>query len=67
MGKIVEQIKSLKTIGLGLLSFLCVIGAVNGVGYSIYIHQWPTAICVVPLAVCAAFTLVSWWKKELKK
>ena len=30
-----------------------VIGAVNGIGYSIYIGEWPTAICVAVLAVLA--------------
>ena len=29
------------------------IGAVNGIGYSLYIGEWPTAICVAVLAVLA--------------
>ena len=30
-----------------------VIGAINGIGYSLYIGEWPTAICVAVLAVLA--------------
>ena len=29
------------------------IGTINGIGYSIYIGEWPTAICVTVLAVLA--------------
>ena len=29
------------------------IGAINGIGYSLYIGEWPTAICVAVLAVLA--------------
>lgn len=32
---------------------LYVIGAINGIGYSIYIDEWPTAIGVAVLAVMA--------------
>lgn len=29
------------------------IGTINGIGYSLYIGEWPTAICVAVLAVLA--------------
>jgi hypothetical protein len=32
---------------------LYVIGTINGIGYSIYIDEWPTAIGVAVLAVMA--------------
>ena len=34
-----------------LMAYL--IGTINGIGYSIYIGEWPTAICVAVLAVLA--------------
>lgn len=34
-----------------LMAYL--IGTINGIGYSIYIGQWPTAISVAVLAVLA--------------
>ena len=36
-----------------LILFAYLIGTVNGIGYSIYIGQWPTAISVAVLAVLA--------------
>ena len=34
-----------------LMAYL--IGTINGIGYSLYIGEWPTAICVAVLAVLA--------------
>lgn len=36
-----------------LILFAYLIGTINGIGYSLYIGEWPTAICVVVLAVLA--------------
>ena len=36
-----------------LILFTYLIGTVNGIGYSIYIGEWPTAVCVLVLAVMA--------------
>lgn len=36
-----------------LMLFLYVVGTINGIGYSIYINEWPTAIGVAVLAVMA--------------
>lgn len=36
-----------------LMLFLYVVGTFNGIGYSIYIDEWPTAIGVAVLAVMA--------------
>lgn len=58
--------KDIKMIGLGLFSFLCLIGAVNGVAYAICSHEYFTAFCILPLASCACVTLVGWWKKVLE-
>ena len=36
-----------------LMLFLYVVGTINGICYSIYINEWPTAIGVAVLAVMA--------------
>ncbi len=36
-----------------LMLFLYVVGTINGIGYSIYINEWPTAIGVAVFAVMA--------------
>lgn len=36
-----------------LILFAYLMGTINGIGYSIYIGQWPTAICVLVLAIMA--------------
>ena len=30
-----------------------VIGTINGIGYSIYIGEWPTAVCIAVLSAMA--------------
>lgn len=42
-----------KNLLLFLVLFLYLIGTINGIGYSIYISEWPTAIGVAVLAVMA--------------
>lgn len=42
-----------KNLLYGLALLLYLIGTVNGIGYSIYIDEWPTAIGVAVLAVMA--------------
>lgn len=37
------------------------IGTVNGIGYSIYIGEWVTAVCVLVLAVMAFPTACYVW------
>ncbi len=37
----------------GLMLLLYLLGTINGIGYSIYIGEWPTAIGVVALAIMA--------------
>lgn len=46
-----------------ILLFLYVIGTVNGIGYSIYIGEWPTAISVAVLSFMAFPTAKYHWKK----
>lgn len=46
-----------------ILLFLYVIGTVNGIGYSIYIGEWPTAISVAVLSVMAFPTAKYHWKE----
>jgi hypothetical protein len=41
---------------------LYVLGTINGIGYSLYIGEWVTAIGVAILAVMAWPTAVSYWK-----
>lgn len=36
-----------------LILFAYLIGTVNGIGYSIYIGEWVTAVCVLVLSVMA--------------
>ena len=49
-----------------ILLFLYVIGTVNGIGYSIYIGEWPTAISVAVLSVMAFPTAKYHWKKLME-
>lgn len=42
-----------KNLLYGLALLLYLIGTINGIGYSIYIDEWPTAIGVAVLAVMA--------------
>jgi hypothetical protein len=44
-----------------ILLFLYVIGTINGIGYSIYIGEYVTAIGVLVLAVMALPTAVNCW------
>ena len=44
-----------------VLLFCYLIGTVNGIGYSIYIHEYVTAICVAVLAVMAFPTAKNCW------
>ena len=44
------------------LLFLYVLGTINGIGYSIYIHEYVTAVGVVVLAFMAWPTAVNYWK-----
>ena len=41
---------------------LYVLGSINGVAYSIYIGEWPTAIGVAVLAYMAFFKVREYWK-----
>ena len=41
--------------------FAYLIGTVNGIGYSIYIGEWVTAVCVLVLAVMAFPTARNVW------
>ena len=41
---------------------LYVLGSINGVAYSIYIGEWPTAIGVAVLAYMAFFKAREYWK-----
>lgn len=49
-----------------LILFAYLIGTVNGIGYSIYIGQWVTAICVLVLAVMAFPTAYNVWNEWQK-
>ena len=44
-----------------VLLFCYLIGTVNGIGYSIYIHEYVTAICVAVLALMAFPTAKNCW------
>ena len=44
-----------------LMLFLYVIGTINGIGYSIYIHEYVTAIGVAVLAFMAFPTAKHCW------
>ena len=41
---------------------LYILGSINGVAYSIYIGEWPTAIGVAVLAYMAFFKAREYWK-----
>lgn len=51
-----------KTLALVLL-FAYVVGTINGIGYSIYIHEYVTAICVAVLSVMAFPMAKNCWKE----
>lgn len=42
-----------KNLFYGLMLMLYMLGTINGIGYSLYIGEWPTAIGVVALAIMA--------------
>lgn len=42
-----------KNLFYGIMLLLYVIGTINGIGYSIYIGEWPTAFGVVALSYLA--------------
>ena len=42
-----------KNLIYGLMLLLYLLGTINGIGYSIYIGEWPTAIGVAALAIMA--------------
>ena len=46
-----------------LILFAYVIGLINGIGYSCYIHQYMTAICVFALGLMAFPTAYYYWHK----
>ena len=46
-----------------ILLFLYVIGTINGIGYSIYIGEYVTAIGVLVLATMALPTAVKCWEE----
>ena len=51
-----------KILALVML-FLYAIGTVNGIGYSLYIGEWVTAISVAVLSVMALPTAVKCWEE----
>lgn len=51
-----------KKIFYFIMLFLYVLGTFNGIGYSIYIGEWVTAIGVAVLAFMAWPTAVNYWK-----
>ena len=51
-----------KKIFYFIMLFLYVLGTINGIGYSIYIGEWLTAIGVAVLAFMAWPTAVNYWK-----
>ena len=44
-----------------VLLFCYLIGTVNGIGYSIYIGEWFTAVCVAVLSVMAFPVAKKFW------
>ncbi len=46
-----------------IMLFAYVIGTVNGIGYSIYIGEWVTAVCVAVLSVMAFPMARNCWKE----
>ena len=51
-----------KKIFYFIMLFLYVLGTINGIGYSIYIGEWVTAIGVAVLAFMGWPTVVNYWK-----
>ena len=51
-----------KKIFYFIMLFLYFLGTINGIGYSIYIGEWVTAIGVAVLAFMAWPTAVNYWK-----
>lgn len=49
-----------------LVLFAYLIGTVNGIGYSIYIGEWMTAVCVLVMAAMAFPTVRCFWD-ELRR
>ena len=45
-----------------IMIVLYVLGSINGVAYSIYIGEWPTAIGVAVLVYMAFFKAREYWK-----
>ena len=45
--------KTLKKIIYFILMVLCVIGAIAGIGYTIYFGKWHVAVCIGVLAYTA--------------
>ena len=46
-----------------IMLFAYVIGTINGIGYSIYIGEWVTAVCVAVLSVMAFPMARNCWKE----
>ena len=46
-----------------IMLFAYLIGTINGIGYSIYIGEWVTAVCVVVLSVMAFPMARNCWKE----
>lgn len=51
-----------KNLFYGLMLMLYMLGTINGIGYSIYIGEWPTAIGVVALAIMASPTAKKYYQ-----
>ena len=51
-----------KYLFYGLMLFLYLIGTVNGIGYSIYIGEYVTAVGMAVLAFMAWPTAANYWK-----
>ena len=56
----------MKKIALLTGLFLYLIGAVNGIGYSCYIHEYPTSIGVLVLSVMAWPTAKKWYNELME-
>ena len=46
-----------------IMLFAYVVGTINGIGYSIYIGEWVTAVCVAVLSVMAFPMARNCWKE----
>lgn len=46
-----------------IMLFAYAIGTINGIGYSIYIGEWVTAVCVAVLSVMAFPMARNCWKE----